>query len=239
MFEHFSFTAATTRRRCLLHAIPMDNTISPSSSRESSPRCQSTYNASRRVAATATSIAEMSHHFDQHSLTPRQLIVDQDESTPKAYQHASLRPSSQSSSIRVCRQRQSMNRLQCTSTHLSRISALVEDIVQSTQPVYDPTHPNSTLEDSTSPSLSPDEQPSSVDSYFGFTPISSSILVTDPRHGSAQHSLRHSHSYKVDKDLRHSASRDGISGGKKLVQKKIRMRRSTKNLSRSCGQRRD
>ena len=229
MFNDFSFASPTRQRTFYYDSYQMDDGISPNSSRESSPCCENGYNVSKRYSAP-NSIAELSRHFNQHSLTPRRPSTVIEEPTPRARETTQCLQSPNSFSNRVCRRRQSINRLQCSTAHLSRISALVEDMVQTGQPynMYDPTHPCSMLDDSTPPSLSPDEQPtSSSDSYFGFTPISSSSTMSNS--SSAQHSLRHSHSYKVDKDLRHSASREGL--GKPMVKKKIRMRKSSKNLS--------
>ena len=68
-----------------------------------------------------------------------------------------------------------------------------------------------------------------MSSYFNISssrPSSSLSANCDPR--VPQHSLRRSQSHKIDKDLRHSASREGI--GKPMVKKKIRMRKSLKML---------
>ncbi|KAK3173176.1 hypothetical protein OEA41_006505 [Lepraria neglecta] len=222
----------------------MEDSVSPNSSRESSPGYENGYHGSRRCSSS-NSIAELSRHFNQHSLTPRRPSTALKESTPRARDPNPYLQSPNSSSNRVCRRRQSINRLQCSSAHLSRISTLVEDMVQTGQPynIYDPTHSSSMLDDSTSPSLSPDEHASSSSSssssfsssYFGFTPLSASSAVGGSN--AAQLSLRHQHSYRIDKDLRHSASRDGL--GKPMVKKKIRMRRSSKSLSNGMGKRCD
>ena len=214
----------------------MEDSVSPNSSRESSPGYENGYHGSRRYSSS-NSIAELSRHFNQHSITPRRPSTVLNESTPRARDPNPYLQSPNSSSNRVCRRRQSINRLQCSSAHLSRISTLVEDMVQTGQPynIYDPTYSSSMLDDSTSPSLSPDEHASSSSSYFGFTPLSASSAVGGSN--AAQHSLRHQHSYKIDKDLRHSASRDGL--GKPMVKKKIRMRRSSKSLSNGVGKRCD
>ena len=192
---------------------------------------------SRRCSAASTSIADLSEHFNQHSLTPRRPNRSRDGSTPRAPEH---NPSLQSRNIfsnRVCGRRQSISRLQCSSIHPSRIWALVEDMAQIGLPTYDPTYPNSVLGDFTSPSLSSDEQPPSATSDFGFTPHTSSSTPTIGSHGygSAQHSSRHSQSYKIDKDLRHSASREQLGGTTRMVKKKIRLRKSSKSLSNDTG----
>lgn len=235
MFEDFSF--ACTIRRHLYHIslTAMEDSISPSSSRESTPFYESGYNVSQRpLSVTSNAITELSQHFDQHSLTPRRPMLPRDGSTPRAHEQQFTHPSASSFSNRVCRQRQSLNRLQCSSTHLSRISALVEDMVQSTQPLYGPIHSTSMLEDSSSPSLSPDEQTPSATSYFGFTPIAGNGPAIASLHGSAQRSLRHSPSYRIDKELRYNASRDGIGRSQQMVQKKIRMRKSSKHMAAAC-----
>lgn len=240
MFEDFSFACAS-RQHLYYHPFPsMDDNVSPNSSRESTPCYENGYSGSgRRYPAASNSIAELSRHFDQHSLTARRPSIAREGTTPRARDHNQPHQAANSFSNRVCRQWQSVNRLQCSSTHLSRISALVEDMVQTSQPLYDPPHPNSRLDDSTSPSLSPDEQQSSGSSYFGFAPLSSSSASAIGGYGSVQHSQQPSHSYKIDKELRHSASRDGIGGNQRMVQKKIRMRKSSKSLSMGVGKRRE
>ena len=236
MFDDFSF-ASPPKQLSLYKSLQMEDSVSPNSSRESSPGYDNGYNSSRRYSSS-NSITELSRHFNQHSLAPRRPATVLEEPSPRRRDPNPYLQSSNSFSNRVCRQRQSVNRLQCSSAHLSRISALVEDMVQTGQPynTYGPTHSSSMLHDSTSPSLSPDEHPSSSsESYFGFTPIP----ISSANSGShpAQHSLRHQHSYKIDKDLRHSASRDVL--GQPMVKKKIRMRMSSKNLSGGSGKRCD
>lgn len=236
MFEHFSFTCPS-RQPAFYNPYPMHDTVSPTSSRESSPCCDSDCNtSSQRGYSITTSIAELSHHFDQHTLTPRRPSICPEESTPRARELNPPLRSPTSFSNRLYR-RQSLNRLQCSSDHhLSRISALVDETVQTGQPLYRPTHPTALLDDSSSPSLSPDEitpMASPMASYFDIPPSrlppsvrpSSSFSANcDPR--LPQLSLRHPHSYKTDKESRYLASRDGIR--KPMVKKKIRMRKSLK-----------
>lgn len=213
----------------------MEDSVSPNSSRESSPGYENGYHGSRRYSSS-DSMADLSRHFNQHSLTPRRPSTVLEKSTPRARDPNPYLQSPNSSSNRACRRR--INRPQCSSAHLSRISALVEDVAQTRQPyhIYDPTHSSSMLDDSTSPSLSADEHASpSSKSYFGFTPLSASSAVGGSN--TAQHSLRHQHSYKIDRGLRHSASRDGLE--KPMVKKKIRMRGSSKSLSNGVGKRCD
>ena len=224
MFEDFSFACAS--RHAFYNSYPMNDCVSPTSSRESTPCYDSGYNDSTdRGYPISNSIAELSQHFDQHTLGPNICV---EGSIPRARELNPPHHSPNSFSDRVCRQRQSLNRLQCSADHLSRISALVEGMVQTAPPLHEPTHPASLLDESTSPSLSPDEV-SPMASYFNISSSKLSPSFTancDPR--LPQHSLRHSHSYKIDKDLRHSVSREGI--GKHMVKKKIRMRKSSKML---------
>lgn len=224
MFEDFSFACAS--RHAFYDSYPMNDSVSPTSSRDSTPCYDSGYNiSSEQGYPISTSIAELSQHFDQHTLGPSVCV---EGSIPRARELDPPRHSPNSFSSRVCRRRQSLNLLQCSADHLSRISALVEGMVQTEPPLHEPTHPAALVDDSTSPSVSPDEIPP-MTSYFDISSsrLSPSFIANcDPR--LPQHSLRHSHSYKVDKDLRHSASRDGI--GKPMVKKKIRMRKSSKML---------
>lgn len=237
MFEKFSFASASRQHRAFYDSFTtMDDSISPSSSRDSTPCHENGYNGSGRRYSISNSIAELSRDFDQQTLTPRSRrpSISRDVSTHRTREHPQHLQSASSFSNRVCRRRQSINRLQCSTTHLSRISALVEDMVHTGQPLYDPTHPSARLDDSTSPSLSPDEEPPSATSYFGFTSLPPSSAASP---GLAQHSLRHSQqsgSRRVDREPRHVASRDG---NVTMVKKKIRMRKSTKSLSKGAGNR--
>ncbi|CAD6573592.1 MAG: hypothetical protein ASARMPRED_006207 [Alectoria sarmentosa] len=231
MFEQFSFACAS-RQHAVYDPYPMDDPVSPTSSRESTPCYDNGFNSSPERYPLSTSIAELSQHFDQQTLTPRRPSICIERSAPRARELNPPQHSPNSFSNRVCRRRQSLNRLQCSSDHLSRISALVEEMVHTGQPVHELAHPAAPVEDSTSPSLSPDEIPPMA-SYFNMSSSSSYSANGDMR--LPQHSLRHSQSYKIDKDLRHSGSREGI--GKPLVKKKIRMRKSLKALEsggKSC-----
>lgn len=223
MFEDFSFACAS--RHAFYDSYPMNDSVSPTSSRESTPSYDIGYNdSSERGYPISTSIAELSQHFDQHNLGPSRCV----EGLTPCARELKLPHSPNSFSNRVCRQRQSLNRLQCSADHLSRISALVEGIAQTGPPLHETTHSAALLDDSTSPSLSPDEIPPMA-SYFNISSsrLSPSFIANCDSHLS-QHSLRHSQSYKIDKDLRHSGSREGI--GKPMVKKKIRMRKSSKLL---------
>ena len=240
MFEHFSF-ACPSRQHAFYHPYRMHDTVSPTSSRETTPSYDDGYNGSSEPGyPITTSIAELSHHFDRHTLTPRRPSTCLEGSSPRARELNPPHRSPSSFANRVCRQRQSLNRLQCSSDHLSRISALVGGMVQAGQPLYQPSHPTALLDESTSPSLSPDEMPpitSPMASYFNIVPppprLSSSFRP--PSSFSAnydsrlpQHSSRHAQSYKIDKDSRCHASRQGR--GKPMVKKKIRMRKSVQML---------
>ena len=225
MFEDFSFACAS-RQHAFYDPYPMIDSVSPNSSRESTPCHDNGYNDSPEPGyPIPTTIAELSQRFDQHTLSPRRPSVCVEGSISRAREPGPPHHSANSFSNRVCR-RQSLNRLQCTADHLSRISALVEELVQ-TGPLHEPTHPAALLDESTSPSLSPDEI-LPMASYFNVSsrPSSSFSANCDPRF--PQHTLRQSQSYKIDKDLRHSASREGI--GKPMVKKKIRMRKSSRML---------
>ena len=212
----------------------MEDSPSPNSSRESTPFPDNGYDVSGRQYRTSDSITELSRDLDRHTLTTRTRRPSTSPEGPgtrpcEQIQHLQ---SPTSFSNRVCRRRQSINRLQPSSSHLTRISTLVENMVQTGQPLYDSTHPRAMLDDSTSPSLSPDEVSPNTSFYFGFSPISPSSVSS----GSdlAQHSQRYFQSRRIDRELRHSASKDGNIT---LVRKKIRMRKSSKNLVKGDGRR--
>lgn len=211
----------------------MRDSVFPNSSLNPTPCYENDRTSSNRPYSTASSsIIDLSEHFNQHSLTPRRPNVSRERSTPRDQESNPSLHSANAFSDRVCCRRQSLARLKCTSTHLSRISAHVEDMVQTGLPTYDPIHSKLMLHDSTSPSLSPDEQLPSASSYFSFTPrpTSSSSVIGSHGYSSAQHSSPYSQSYKIDKDLRYPASRDAIGGMETMVKKKIRIRKSSKSF---------
>ena len=238
MFEHFSFATTTSRRCYHMSSESMVDSISPCSSRDSSPVHLDSYSASERGATmAATSIAELSQHFGQHSLSQQRLGLEENGLLSSPNEHGCDHCTSSNPSRR---QRQYASPLQHNSPHLSRISAVVQDMVQSTQPIYDSIHPLSMLEDSTSPSLSPDDEAPSAESYFGFTSLRSSAFTARRFQDPARQSSRFPRSYKIDKDLRHTASRGGgIGTGQRMVQKKIRMRRRAKTLPKETGRKKD
>ena len=239
-FHHCSFAWTSTQNLSwYLFFVMEDGDISPIPSRDATPNGEDeTNHSATRYPATYNSITDLSQHFDRHTLAPRRPTTIRETLTTRARDHAQNLQSASNFSNRVCRQRRSLNRLQCSPTHLSRISALVENVVQTGHPIYDSTHPNSSiLDDSTSPSLSPDErQPSQESSYFGFTPLSPTS--TSAFGTGNMPSLRHVPSYKIDKELRHCTSRETI-GGQRMVQKKVRMRRSSKSLAKTAGKGRE
>ena len=228
MLDAFSFPIAP-RQRAFSHPFPMGDSHSPNSSRESTPGLDNGYHASSdRRFSNPTSIAELSQYLDQHTLTPPRPNISRDRSTPRASELTPPLHSSNGFSSRVCRQRQSISRLQCSSAHLSRISALVEDMLHTSRPLYDSSHPSAPLEDSGSPPLSPDEI-APMPSYFSLASIPSSCCAANGNAGLPQHSLRQSYPYKIDKDLRHGGSREG-TGQQPMVKKRIRMRKNSKML---------
>ena len=234
MFEDFSFQPPS-RQRVHYSSLQMEDSVSPNSSRESSPCYENGYNGTRQYSRS-NSIAELSRRFNQHSLNPRRPSTVLEDTPPRSQGPSPCVQSPNSFSNRVCRRRQSINRLQCSPAHLSRIKAFVEDMVQTGHSCCDSPYSSTMLGDSTFPSLSPDEQEPTSNPYFGFTPMSASaagIRVDGP--SSAQRSPRHSQPYKTDKELRHSGSREGM--GKLMVKKPIRVRKSAKSLSKASGKR--
>lgn len=212
----------------------MRDCVSLNSSREPTPCDDNVYtSSSRRYSAASNPIGNLSEDFHRHSLTHRRPNISRERSTPRAREHNQGLQLSNSFDNRVCRQRKSLIRLQCFSTHHSRLSALLEDMVQTGLDTYHPTHPKLMLHDSISPSLSPAEQLPSASPFFGFAPLSPSSTSAFGSHGygSAHHSSRPPQSYKIDEDSRHSALKDAIGGTTMMVKKKIRLRKSSKSLS--------
>ena len=237
MLDDYSLICVTQWKRVSYPFTLMDDGLSSDLSRGPTPSYENgSTQSTRRYSPASNPIIELSQHFGQHSISPRQPIVARGTLESRITDHPRDLQSTNNFSDRFCRRRHGQDRLQCSSARLSRISALVEDMVHTGLPAYESTHPDPMLDDSNSPSLSPDEQQPSFPSYFGFMAISASSISTSRAgaYGSTLHPLRHSHSYKIDKDSKHNALRDGI-GGQRIVKKKIRMRKKEKDLAQPTG----
>lgn len=218
----------------------MDDSLSSSSSRDTTPCYDSSYDSSSKEYSSNT-ITELSRHFDRQTLTPRRLNPSRDNLTPQVRdQIQSIYPMN-SIPIRSCRNSHSSIRSHGLTAHMSRLSALVENMVQTGLPTYDPTYPATILDDSaTSPSLSPDERRSSATSYFGLRSLSPPSARAVGSCGTRlQHPLKRSdRAYRIEKDMRQCTSSEGVGGGgQRMVRKKIRMRKSSKTVGKGLGKR--
>ena len=240
MFRQFSFTLGPKQHSGSGLCPTMDDCISPHSSRQSTPCQDEDYFSPSKACVTAPkSITELSRQFDQHTLTSRLPNRKKDYPTPRLREPNPVNQGTNSFPRRVCRQRQSMTRLQCSSAHLSRISALVEDVVQIGMPAdnLNRPHPRPTSKNSSSSSISPEEHTASNTHNFGILPPSSaaSTIALDC-YGVPHCSLSLSQPCRMGQGIRHAEATNGV-GEPRIVQKKIRLRKSSKMLSKRTSQR--
>ncbi|KAL8768054.1 MAG: hypothetical protein Q9209_005597 [Squamulea sp. 1 TL-2023] len=231
MFDDYSIAGASQPHRTdKNYSMMMDDDISPTSSRTTTPSPEDM--SIPQSPPAMDSLTELSYRLKQHTLgerehqsthleplllSPASLDVEPPTSSARTRRR-------RSSSLLIWQQRQALTRRQCTLSHLSHISALVEELSQNVnKPDYDATHPSSTYR---SP-VSPTSNPSSFAS-FNSTPSSSGSEDCGSGTSCAPSKIMAS---KVGKEWRRGAScREATERKKKLVMKKIRMRRSLVRL---------
>ena len=239
MFEGFSFACPSQHR--------------PSSSgcdsgmRDSisllSPQAASTPSSEHYPSSPSThlSVAELSQLFDQHSVQARaQSPYSDDFSHLRDSEHSVYSgPTSPNNHSNLVRQRRNITRHQCTSAHLPRISALVEDMLRDGSHCYTTTHPSSSncnQPPHSSPGLPSYNTISSDPLYnpttnFATTSFpSSSSSADDSGYDSASDVPPHHHAYRrTDRRKRRNGSTTDLSAATHTcVLKQIRMRKRDK-----------
>ncbi|KAL8817916.1 MAG: hypothetical protein Q9223_003339 [Gallowayella weberi] len=207
----------------------MDDDISPTSSRTTTPAPEETN--MHQPPFSIDPVTELSYRLEQHTLQARRqqqltpfepptLSPPSSETEPPSSLHARCR---HSPSLLVRQQRQAITRRQYTTTHhLSHISALVEDMS------HDNANPSSSCEDDRSPISPTSSTPASLFfQNFDSTPSSSGSedCCPDPD-GDCAPSNRIL-AGKIEKEWRRGAvATHSLAREQKLVLRKIRMRKS-------------
>ena len=223
-FDHYSLLDAS-RSHSSHYPHTMDDDISPTSSRAASPTLEDV-----SMDSVIDPVTELSLHFDQQTLQAcdqKPAVLDARTLLPPAI---IVEPPSlplklsrrRSSSLLILQQRQAMSRRQCNPAHLSRISALVEDLACERQTSYDTAHPSSHDQSPVSPTSTP-----SSDSSLESTPTSSGAedasFYPTPR-------IKRPLAHRVSKDLGPATSSEALERKQKLILKKVRMRKSSIKL---------
>ena len=226
MFEDFSFKSSS-EGRSFQTSSSMDSSVSPTSSRDTSPSFEEDY--TRRSSASST-IDELSQHFDRHNLESRRpdAFPEATPSWPRILDpstHAQRNLKSINNASHLWQERQELVRRQRAPDHSSHPSAIPEGRLSDNKPCPGPSYPSSRSFGTPSHSQWQDGtvQPLSM-SPFPILPLSppySEDSESDPARA-----LRTQHMFKVSKELRHSASRDAIPR-QRVVLKKIRRRKSS------------
>ena len=173
------------------------------------------------------SLSELALQFNQHSLEPRRQISSTQSPAVQAhdvYRPADSEPVSSTTHPILRRQREFLIRRQNSAANISRISAMVQDILRDEYPSLATDFPLE-VDNGSSPSLRSNEL-SPLQS-----PTASSASAASSSEDGEVESRRTSFSgpkYRVGKDLRHSESREGVRQYKEIrVRKAIRKRTST------------
>ncbi|KAL9007022.1 MAG: hypothetical protein Q9188_000226 [Gyalolechia gomerana] len=205
----------------------MDEDISPTASRATTPSPDELNMTERQW--NMDTITELSNRFQQHRLGSYAHEIDPAALSPLALDieppTLPLRASRRrSSSLPIRQQRRNMSRRQCTPTHLSQISRLVEELSQDVNPCYNATHPSSQYRSS----VSPTSNPPSFNSLESTSSSSSGSEDSGCDHDSLSRRLV---ANKVSKESRRGATVDASERRQqKLVPKKVRIRKSLVRL---------
>lgn len=230
MWDDYSFATASQRS---ISYDPVDDHISPSSTRGSS---RFSGDMSRRSFNASRSIAQLTQQLDHHTLEPQQRpsLLRSPPSEPHSLYSTIRRdsPSSPHTHHAKRRQRESMVRRQCSAANMSRLTSLVQDLLEDESWAADNLVPSLEEGDGLSPlqpcEISPLDSPTSS----CMSPSSCSEEDGDIESASSQRSQQ---KFKVGKELAHSSSREFM----KRQYRDIRMRKSTARRSLPLHNRRD
>lgn len=216
-----------TRPPLTFQSQPVPHTMGRLSSRGSSCHHQHGSPPSNRPSTTSTSISELSQYLDRHTISGQ----SQSDAVPirtRILHHPS--DSDPSFHRLVSSPRQKTLRRQFSGVHFARIASVVEDVGRDDQSVCDASSTSSFSDVTTSPSLSPDESSAARSSYFQLASQPSPVATAETGSRGSTHHAYGPEVYKMNKDLRHSASKDSI-GGHQKIHKSIRMRKRVRDMS--------
>lgn len=212
----------------------MDDNVSPTTIAGTSPADDAS------PLPASLSMMDLSRQFERYSLQPsrQNLFYDHPPYRLSSFYpptQPNRNPTSFNSSQAVLQQRQSMTRRQFNPAHLSKIHSLVEGLASDGRPRSSySSSTNTTSSESPLEDTLPD-----LPSYIDHAPTSSAPSSENDESDSCPGHRRGYTQRKVDKDLRHSLSREAM-GKKNVVLKRIRYRKSfLKRRSMESGRRRD
>jgi len=214
MWEDYSFSIAS--QRSIVYD-SMDESISPDSSRGASPFAN---DKNGRTFNASCSITELSQQFDRHTLGPQRQPSYLRSPPTDPHDLGRDRPASAHNQSAARRQRQSMVRRQCSAANISRLSSLVQDLLEDDTWSCD-TH-IAPLEDCESlPPPRPDEIPPLQSPTFSSASTSS---CSEDGEFELHSSSWGRPKFKVGKEMKHSSSKEAM--GRQY--KDIRIRKSVR-----------
>ncbi|KAL8695099.1 MAG: hypothetical protein Q9218_000377 [Villophora microphyllina] len=229
MFDGYSIADAS-RPHDLDEGFIMDDDVSPTSSRTSTPAPEGT--TLYDLPPDMDLVTDLSSRFKYQSLESRR--HDSTSTYAEALTSSSFdleppppRPRSsrrRSSSLLVWQQRQALARRQCNPAHLSQISALVEELSHNSNACYSSAHPSSGCQSPVSRTSDP-SSPISFDSNPSSSGSEDYEIEVDTFSPSEAPPMA-----RVDKAWRRGTSIEALERKQKLVLKKVRMRKSLVRL---------
>ncbi len=234
MLEDFSFTSST-KGQSFHSASSMDSSVSPTSSRGTSPSFDDGYT---RRSTASYSIEELSQRFDRHNLDHQRPDLYPDAVLSQARNvdpstRAQRNQNSTNNASHLWQQRQALSRRQCTPNHSWQPSTIHEGRLSNDRSSYDTSHPSS-LTIGTSSQMQWRDGMSHPTSPF--TPLPSSPPYSEDSESDPAQVLRAQHTYKLGKELRHIPSRDALPK-QRVVMKKIRRRKSSLRKAAAAAER--
>jgi len=221
MWEDFSFSIVSQRS---IFYNSMDESISPKSSRGASTFA---HDKNGRSFDASCSITELSQQFDNHTLGPQRQPSYQRSLPNDPHDLGRDRPASAHNQNSARRHRQSMVRRQCSAANISRLSSLVQDLLEDDTWSCD-THIGP-LEDCDSlPRPRPDEIPPLQSPTFSSASTSS---CSEDGEFELHSSSRGQPMFKIGKEVKHSSSKEAM--GRQY--KDIRIRKSVRRKSSILG----
>ncbi len=221
MWEDYSFLIASQRSVVF---DPMDENIAPNSLREASSFLN---NEQGRSSNASCFITDLSQQFDKHTLGPQRQPSHLHSPPNDPHDLARDRPPSTHNQNVIRRQRQSMIRRQCSAANISRLSSLVQDILE------DDTWSCGThiapLEDCDSLPPPPPDEVAPLQSPTSSSASASSCSEDGDfeLHSCSQGQPR----FKVGKEMKHSSSKEAM--GRQY--RDIRIRKSVRRKSSVLG----
>ena len=229
MFEDISFRSSSKafKNQSFQSSSSMDSSVSPTSSRDTSPSFEEGY--TRRSSASST-IDELSQHFDRHNLDNQRpdVYLEATPSRPHNFEpstHAQQNLKLRNDASCLRQHRQALARRHGGADRSSHPSTIPEDRLSETKPYHDPSRQPSLGFGSP---LQSQWQPGNTQplSSFSFPPLPISPPYSEDSEPDPARALRTQHMLRIGKELRHSASRDAMPK-QRVVLKKIRRRKSS------------